>query len=281
MMCCFVTMVAKGLSVRGLYDFLVRDDPDAKIIRETIKFPDDQVPNRRTFDRRLSKWKESAMLYIKYATEWFITNKLIGVARLVTDRRMFNALGGLWHSKDKKMNRIPKGARNIDKDAGWEKSHYRQWVFGHGLDVFVTIGKLVIPILAAASSLSKHENMVAKDAVLNLPHVKRGVLGGDSSYNDRELETAVRLTGRSLKAATKRGRIPKGKSYQRRKVTVEPFFDRFLLAFPHLRYHLPVKGETRVAGYLITSVFLYQCAVILNVMVKKPPLEITHFLHFL
>lgn len=274
-------MVAKHLSVRGLYEFLVRDDPDARIIRETIKFPNNRIPNRRTFDRRLSKWKESAMLYIKYATEWFIANKFIGVARIVTDRRMFTALGGLWHSKDKKANRIPKGARNIDKDAGWEKSHYRQWVFGHGLDVFVTIGKLVIPILATAASLSKHENMVAKDIVLNLPPVKRGILGGDSSYHDGELEQITKLTGRSLAAATKQGEIPKTKTYQRRKVTVEPFFDRFLLAFPHLRYHLPIKGETRVAGYLITAVFLYQCAVILNVMTKRSPLEITHFLHFL
>ncbi len=89
------------------------------------------------------------------------------------------------------------------------------------------------------------------------------------------------FTGRSLITATKQGKIPEGKTYQRRKVTVEPFFGRFLLAFPHLKYHLPVKGEARVAGYLITAVFLYQCAVILNVIVKKPPLEITHFLHFL
>lgn len=274
-------MVAKHLSVRGLYDFLVRDDPDAEIIRKTIEFPENQIPNRRTFDRRLSKWKEPAMLYIRYATEWFIVKKLVGIARLVTDRRMFNALGGLWHSKDKKINHIPKEARNIDRDAGWEKSHYRQWVFGYGLDIFITIGKLVIPILATASSLSKHENMTAKDTVSYLPPVKRGTLGGDRSYHDGELEEVGGMTGRSLITPTKQGKISKAKTYQRRKVTVEPFFERLLLAFPHLRYHLPVKGEARVAGYLITAVFLYQCAVILNVITKKPPLEITHFLHFL
>lgn len=274
-------MVAKHLSVRGLYDFLVRDDPDAKVIRDTIAFPDHTIPNRRTFDRRLSQWRESAMLYIKQATAWFVRRKLVGIARLVTDRRMFPSLGGLWHSKDKKANRIPKGARNIDRDAGWEKSHYRQWVFGHGLDVFVTIGKLVIPILATVTSLVKHENMVAKEVVVNLPPVRKGALAGDSSYQDSELNDRARLTGRVLMTATRRGNVPKTKTYQRRKVTVEPFFDRLLLAFPHLRYHLPVKGEARVAGYLITAVFLYQCAVILNVMMKKPPLEVTHFLHFL
>lgn len=63
--------------------------------------------------------------------------------------------------------------------------------------------------------------------------------------------------------------------------TVGPFFERLLLAFPHLQYKLPVKGETRVAGYLLTAVFLYQVAVILNVVTKKPPLEVTHLIQFL
>lgn len=274
-------MVVKGLSVRGLYEYLIRDDPDAWEIREVIAFPVGKIPNRRTFDRRLSRWRESALLYVTSATRWFIIKRLIGIARLVTDRRMFAALGGLWHSKDKKAGRIPQGARNIDTTAGWQKSHYRGWVFGHGLDIIVSIGKLVLPILAFGTSLIHHENTVAKGLVGKLPKVKKGVLGGDSSYEDDELGVLIRLTGRSLKAATKRGKIPKGRTYQRRKVTVEPFFNRFLQGFPHLRYKLPIKGEARVASYLMTAVFVYQCAVILNVMTKKPPLEVTHFLQFL
>jgi hypothetical protein len=281
MMCCFIIMVVKGLSMRGLYEYLIRDDPDAQEIRMVIAFPSGKIPNRRTFDRRLFRWRESALAYIASATRWFIIKRLIGIARLVTDRRMFAALGGLWHSKDKKAGRIPKGARNIDKTAGWQKSHYRGWVFGHGLDVIVTIGKLVLPILALGTSLIHHENTVAKALVGMLPPVKKGTLGGDSSYEDDELEVTIRSMGRSLKVATKQGKIPKGKTYQRRKVTVEPFFDRLLQGFPHLRYKLPVKGESRVASYLMTAVFVYQCAVILNVMTKKPPLEVTHFLQFL
>lgn len=281
MMCCFVIMVAKHLSVRGLHAYLTRDDPDAQIIKETIAFPDQNIPDRRTFDRRLSRWKDSAMQYVQIATVWFISKKLVGIARLVTDRRMFQAFGKLWHAKDKKAGRIPPKVRNIDKDASWQKSYYRGWVFGHGLDVFVSIGKLVLPVLADAGTLANHDNMIAKQLVQLLPHVSQGTLGADSTYQDAELAMLSQKTGRVLKAATRKGIIPKGRTYQRRKVTVEPFFERLLLAFPHLRYHLPLKGETRVAGYLLTAVFAYQCAVILRVLEKKPPLEVTHFFHFL
>lgn len=280
-MCCFVIMVTKHLSVRGLHAFLTRDDPDATEVREVIQFPGNIIPHRRTFDRRLSHWKESAALYIHEACLWFVTRKLIGLARLVTDRRMFASFGKLWHSRDKKANHIPKGLRNIDRDASWQKSYYRGWIFGHGLDVFVSIGRLVIPVLASASTLAVHDNIIAKQGVLLLPHVQKGALGADSTYHDAELATKALGTGRTLQAATRKDVRPKGKTYQRRKVTVEPFFERLLLAFPHLRYHLPLKGEARVAGYLLTVVFAYQCAVILNVVEKKPPLEVTHFFHFL
>ena len=281
MMCCFVIMVGKGFSVRALWNYLKRDDLDAVMIREVVEFPDGNIPNRRTFDRRLSKWSQSAITYIEAAIRWFTIKKLIGVARLALDRRMFNALGKLWHSKDQKLGIIPKGLRNVDKDASWSKSHYRGWVFGHGLDVIVTVGKLVLPVLASAVSLKIHENQIAKRLVKLLPKVKKGSMGGDYSYHDPELKAMLALSGRSLQAAGRKGQLPKGKTYRRRKVTVEPFFERLLLAFPHLQYKLPVKGETRVAGHLLTAVFLYQVAVILNVVTKKPPLEVTHLIQFL
>jgi len=281
MMSCFVIMVAKNLSVRGLYDFLVRNDPDAEEIRDTIAFPDGTIPNRRTFDRRLAQWRESAFQYIQEATIWFVIHRCIGIARLAVDRKMFASFGKLWHAKDKKQGRIPPKVRNIDTTASWQKSRYCGWVFGHGLDVFVTIGKLVLPVIASASSLSIHENIKAKELVRNLPYVQQGALGADSGYQDQELAQYASETGRTLQAATRRGKIPKGKTYRRRKVTVEPFFERLMLAFPQLRYKLPLKGERRVAGYLLTAIFAYQCAVMLNVLTKKPPLEVTHFFRFL
>lgn len=281
MMCCFVIMVAKGFSVRALWEYLLRDDLDAVMIREVIEFPEGKIPNRRTFDRRLSQWSYSAYIYIEAATEWFVFKRLIGIARVALDRRMFNALGKLWHSKDQKKGIIPRGLRNVDKDASWSKSHYRGWVFGHGLDVAVSVGKLVLPILALVCSLKIHENQTAKSMVKRLPKVIKGLILGDNAYQDQGFETEVILTGRSLKAAGRKGKIPKGKAYHRRKVTVEPFFERLLLAFPHLRYKLPVKGEVKVAGYLLTAVFLYQVAVIFNVVTKKPPLEVTRLIQFL
>lgn len=96
---------------------------------------------------------------------------LVGLSRLTLDRRMFAALGKLWHSKDQKKGVIPKGLRNMDKDASWSKPYYRGWVYGHGLDVMVSIGKLALPILASVCSLGTHGNQIAKGPVKLLPKV--------------------------------------------------------------------------------------------------------------
>ena len=62
--CCFVVMVAKRLSVRGLHSFLTNeDDYQAIAVRQVIPFPDNHIPDRRTFDRRLKDWQLSAQLH--------------------------------------------------------------------------------------------------------------------------------------------------------------------------------------------------------------------------
>lgn len=274
-------MVAKNLSVRGLYAFLTRDDSEARAIRKAIGFPHGQIPTRRTFDRRLRNWKPSAQAYLRQALDWFIAGKYLGISRLALDRRMFRSLGKLWHSKDKKRNHIPQGLRNIDRTASWQKSYYRGWIYGHGLDVLVSTTELVVPIAATASSLDQHENKTAQTLLDQVPSVRKGAIGADSAYADRKLDQLAHQGGRSLQAAAKRGKQPKSKTYHRRKVTVEPFFERLALAFPHIRDKLPVKEESRVAGYLLTTVFVYQCAVILNLLTKQSPLQVTHLLHFL
>lgn len=281
--CCFLVMVAKKLSIRGLWQFLKRDEFDSNLVREAIGFPDDQIPDRRTFDRRLRNWKTAIKEYIRSAALFFVKRKVVGIARLATDRRMFAAFGNIWHAKYQKENIIPKGLRNIDKSASWSRSYYRGWIFGHGLDLIVNTGKKVLPVIADVFSLKHKENKTAYSMVNSLPKVKKGVLSGDCSYEDKKLEEKLKTTGRNLHVPKRKDRTnpPRSKTYQRRKVTVEPFFERFLLAFPLLRYKLPLREEQRVAGYLLTCIFLYQIAVILNLLSGKPLLEVTHFIQAL
>lgn len=283
MMCCFLIMVAKKLSVRGLYAFLInQSDYQAQMVRKAIPFPDNQIPSRRTFDRRLKSWLPSGQQYMLVATSFLVKKFKLGIARLAVDNRMFEAVGSTWHRKDQKQGTIPKGLRNVDQSAGWSMSAYRGWVFGHGLDVLTTTGKLVVPILAVARSLIIRGNTALKQIVHLLPQVKKGVVSADSEYCDQSLDQLLKATGRSLHAPSKKNpsKTPKSKTYQRRKVTVEPFYERFLLAFTN-RGKLDRKGP-QAWPFLVNCCFLYQLMVIYNLMQKNPnPLQVTHLIRIL
>jgi len=213
----------------------------------------------------------------------FLAKKgIIGLARLTADNRMFPACGGVWHSKDQKKGIIPKGLRNIDKLAGWGVSAYRSWVFGHGLDVIVTTGKVVVPVLAIARSLTIRGNTALKQIVCLLPRVKRDSLGTDCEYEDQELKRLLKLTGRTLHVPPKKypTNVPRTKTYRKRKTTVEPFFERFLLALL-ARGKLPFKGK-QAWGWLMVATLLYQIGVIYQILNLQPhPMRVTHLIHTL
>lgn len=45
---------------------------------------------------------------------------------------MIRSNGRIWHKKYKEQGIMPKGLRNVDKEASWSKSRYDGWVYGHG-----------------------------------------------------------------------------------------------------------------------------------------------------
>lgn len=280
---CFLVMAAKRLTVRGLYAFFVTTaDYQAVMIRKVLPFPHDTIPTRRTFDRRLKNWQYSCELYMVALVYLLIKRFRLAVARLSFDNRMFEAVGAIWHMKDLKADRIPEGLRNVDRSAGWGVSHYRGWVFGHGLEVIVTTGKLVIPLLAFAHSLRNRGNTVIGNIVHLLPHVKQGVIAGDSEYYDQKLDRIISATGRRLHAPSKQypKKTPKSQTYYKRKTTVEPYFERFLQAFV-LRGKLDRKGPN-AWGYLVTCCFLYQLMVFYNLLNHVThPLQVTHLIRIL
>lgn len=283
LVCCFLVMVAKRFSVRNLHSFLTNtEDYQSTTIRLIIPFPNNSIPCRRTFDRRLANWQISIQLYMLSAVCYLVKRFKLGIARISLDNRMFAAFGSIWHRKDQKKAVIPNKLRNVDITAGWGVSAYRKWIFGHSLDVLVTTGKLVIPVLAFSRSLVIRGNTAAKKIINLLPKVKKGVIAADSEYDDKDLKALSLLTGRSLHTPSKQKpeQTPKSKTYQKRKTTVEPFFERFLLSFG-LRDKLDRKG-TYAWPYLTTCCFLYQLMVIYNLLNhRNNPLEVTHLIRML
>lgn len=283
LMCCFLVMVAKHESVRGLYDFLTNtEDYQAIAVKAVIPFPHCKIPTRRTFDRRLKSWQLSVQIYMITLISLFVKRFRVGIARLSLDNRMFEAFGALWHVKDIKRNHIPEGLRNIDKSAGWGVSKYRGWIFGHAVDIFVTTGRLIIPVIAIARSLKRKGNIVIQKIISLLPKVKKGVVAADSEYYDFKLDKSLSTTGRHLHAPSKQHPdiVPNSKTYAKRKTTVEPYFERFLQAFV-LRGKLDRKGPN-AWGYLVTCCFLYQLMVYYNLLNHNPhPLQVTHLIRML
>ena len=273
-------MAAKQLSVRGLYAFLMSSD--GSLFCTVIPFPEGNIPNRRTFDRRFKQSLFSLELSMLAVTRVFVKRFHLGIARLALDNRMFQAVGNLWHRKDQVKGVIPRGLRNVDQTAGWGFSHYRHWIFGHALEVFVTTGTLVVPVLAFAHSLTIRGNTAVKQIIPLLPTVSKGVVAADSEYEDNILGSLLKQTGRMLHAARKRypKLRPRSKTYQKRKKTVEPFYERFLLAF-HARGKLDRKGP-QAWPYLMSCCLLYQLMVLHNLLVHAPnPLEVTHLIRML
>lgn len=280
--CCLIIMVAKHLTVRGLHAFLVGIDDLSPVIRQTIPFPESSIPDRRTFDRRFKKSIMYLQLSMISITLFLVKRFSLGIARLSLDNRMFEAMGNIWHRKDQKKGIIPKGLRNIDKTAGWGVSFHRGWVFGHALDVFVTTGKYVLPIFANARSLVKRGNTSIKELVSKLPKAHKGIVAADSEYLDNLLAEKLATTGRNLHTPSKyypKNR-PKSKTYLRRKVTSEPFFERFLQAFI-MRGKLDRKGPD-AWPYLVGCCLLYQLMVTYNLLQGRAnPLEVTHLIRIL
>lgn len=281
--CCFLVMVAKRLSVRGLHALLINNqDMGAVQIRETIPFPKGKIPTRRTFDRRL-KTSMKTLQYSMLSIVLFLVGKFhLGIAHLAMDNRMFAAFGPIWHRKDQRKGIIPEKLRNVDQTAGWGISHYRGWVFGHGLDVFVTTGRIILPVLAFARSLLIRGNTAIKQFGTMLPRVEKGSIVADSEYDDSELTMLFKLTGRKLFAPGKKNQKTwKANSlYKKRKITIEPFFERFLLAFP-MRGKLDRKGP-QAWPCLVTCCLLYQLMVTYNLIHHgRNPMEVTHLIRML
>lgn len=115
-----------------------------------------------------------------------------------------------------------------------------------------------------------------------LPRVKRGSVVADSEYDDSELAMLFKRTGRTLFAPGKKNQKAwKANSlYKKRKITIEPFFERFLLAFP-MRGKLDRKGS-QAWPYLVTCCLLYQLMVTYNLIHHTAnPMEVTHLIRML
>jgi hypothetical protein len=110
-----------------------------------------QFPGRTTyFDRYCRAYRlfeEAIRLQGVLAIEEGLADPTI----VAVDKSMIEALGPLWHKKDRQANRIPRGLHGVDRESGWGISKHDGWVQGFSYEVVVTATKngTVWPLLAS------------------------------------------------------------------------------------------------------------------------------------
>ena len=159
---------------------------------------------------------------------------------MAVDKKMIEAQGPLRHQSDRSENRIPEGLRGADRDSCWSCSHYRGWVQGYGSHIAVTAtpGQPIAPLWADLTKNNEPEAKVACQLGSLLPDEVKKVLG-EVGYDDPDLRQEIaryenHLLERCLivpievkkNTPGKRRRYESSYENNRKKVTIEPLFDR-------------------------------------------------------
>lgn len=199
------------------------------------------------------------------------------------DKSMTEALGPKWHKKDRKRDEIPEGLRNVDVESEWGFSAYRGWVQGYSWHLVSSAspGHLPVPLLAEVEPNNVAENKVFDGMIAQLPEETRRVVA-DEGYDDQKLIHKVEVKARH--GYRRRMLVPmeafdntpewrldyvewyqseKGQAlYGRRKITVEPLFEKLKNIFDHRRSWM--KGLKNNQGIMLLVVLCYQLLIYYN-----------------
>lgn len=205
----------------------------------------EHMPDESTLRKRLKKLRPAVKRQIRAWARELIKQAITSAEIVSVDKKMIRAQGPLWHKPDRQLNKIPDGLRGVDRDSCWSKSDYRGWVQGYGSHIAVTAtpGLPIAPIWSDFTKNSLPEAKVARQLVGLLPEEVKKVLG-DTHYDDPGLRDEVERYEKHLlerclivPIEVKKRTTPKRRRYaslyennrsvyRRRKVSIEPFFDR-------------------------------------------------------
>jgi len=127
---CFIVRIWFRLdSNNALNEFLKMDYQYNKKIMKACGLV--QVPDRRTFDRRLRSISTDIKERIAAMANHFIHEGMIDPYIVTIDSTLLKAKGHVWHKSSMKKGIVPRSG--IDTDARWGFSHTKGWIFGYKL----------------------------------------------------------------------------------------------------------------------------------------------------
>ena len=139
------------------------------------------LPDRRTFDRRLSTISADIKDRIATMASLFVKENLVDPYIIAIDSTVFRAKGDLWHKSSIIKGLVP--SSGIDTDARWGFSHLsRQWIFGYKLHITSSPGSLIIPLSADFTQADVQDNQRYPAITIIYYLLKNGAPGNFSLF---------------------------------------------------------------------------------------------------
>jgi hypothetical protein len=289
---CFIVRLWFRLdSNNALHEFLELSYPYNKKIMKRCGLT--QIPDRRTFDRRLKTISIDIKERIAIMTHLFVCEKMIDPYIVAIDSTLLKAKGHIWHKSSMKKDIVPRSG--IDTDARWGFSHTKGWIFGYKLHLISSTGSTIVPLAADFTTANVQDNQLYNPmtASFSLFTEETYFMIGDSGYDDQKLYDLSINRGfelvcpvqRYVNTSTKRLHLIEfyeselGQAiYSWRSKSIEPLIEHIKSVFridP-----LPVRGYQNAAGIVLLSVLLYQILVYYNYKTRRSqrPKAIKHML---
>ena len=144
-------------SNRALHDFLAMDCyPYNRKIMKACGLT--SLPDRRTFDRRLSTISIDIKERIAAMAVLFVKERLVDPYIVTIDSTLLRAKGHLWHKSSMIEGVVPRSG--IDTDARWGFSHSKGWIFGYKLHITASTGSLIVPLSADFTQADIQDNQI-------------------------------------------------------------------------------------------------------------------------
>jgi hypothetical protein len=289
---CFIVRLWFRLdSNNALHEFLELSYPYNKKIMKRCGLT--QIPDRRTFDRRLKTISIDIKERIAIMTHLFVCEKMIDPYIVAIDSTLLKAKGHVWHKSSMNKGIVPRSG--IDTDARWGFSHTKGWIFGYKLHLISSTGSTIVPLAADFTTANVQDNQLYNPmtASFSLFTEETYFMIGDSGYDDQKLYDLSINRGfelvcpvqRYVNTSTKRLHLIEfyeselGQAiYSWRSKSIEPLIEHIKSVFridP-----LPVRGYQNAAGIVLLSVLLYQILVYYNYKTRRSqrPKAIKHML---
>jgi hypothetical protein len=267
-----VGVVTKTFSDSELHRFLEKD----RELRTRLGFS--RTPHRTQIMRRLKSLVPTAEEQVSLFGKQILRAVPISPANSqvsATDGRMYQALGPLWHKKDRQAGGIPTGLRNVDVESSWSKSNYRGWVQGYRILLQTLVFPMPVPLFAVWRENSENEAKIALEELAKGRLQVTDVMLGDTIFGKEDFVPEYEKAGGYVLTPLQLpelNRSWKNDLYDYRKETIELLFQRIIQAFDLKKCQ--VKGKGKNGAFILASIWTYQICWLNNFKAQKNPAEV-------